>query len=179
MNVDEPISICEYQASWPACFSEEAAAIRGIPGIVNVEHFGSTAVSGLPSKPIIDILVGVDVWPIDEMLIGEFEKKLQYQFCGEAEIAGRFYFRKRGERNFNLAVVKWNGPLWNENLLVRDYLRVHPTEAADYAAHKLRAIDQGNRTLLAYSQYKNEFMANLLARARVWATPQQSAGGEG
>jgi len=167
MTVDEPISISDYQANWPAWFSEEAQAIRGLAGVVGIEHFGSTAVPGLAAKPIVDILVGVDPWPLDEAAKDKFAA-LKYEFCGDAGIHSRLYFRKRGAKAFNVAVVKWNSSLWNDNLLVRDYLRAHPVEAAEYAAHKLRAFAQGNQMLLAYSHYKNEYVANLLARARRW-----------
>ena len=39
-------------------FEEEAAVLRRIFGdnVVTFEHFGSTAVPGLPAKPVIDMM---------------------------------------------------------------------------------------------------------------------------
>ena len=65
MNVDEPISLSEYDPAWPARFeAEKQAILHSEPnGFRAIEHFGSTAVPGLLSKPILDILIGADVIP--------------------------------------------------------------------------------------------------------------------
>lgn len=50
-----------YNPDWPEMYRQEAHAIRARLGKagVCVEHIGSTAVPGLPAKPIIDILIGL------------------------------------------------------------------------------------------------------------------------
>ncbi|HSJ50262.1 MAG TPA: gamma-glutamyl-gamma-aminobutyrate hydrolase family protein, partial [Actinomycetota bacterium] len=55
-------AIAEPDARWPAMFEEEAARIKEALGdvAVRVEHVGSTAVPGLPAKPIIDVQISVD-----------------------------------------------------------------------------------------------------------------------
>jgi GrpB-like predicted nucleotidyltransferase (UPF0157 family) len=56
-----PITLAEYNPSWPALFAREAARIRAVLGdaAVRVEHVGSTSVPGLAAKPVIDILLAV------------------------------------------------------------------------------------------------------------------------
>ena len=57
----EPVEVVEYDPAWPERFAEERdriAARLGPPALA-IEHIGSTAVAGLPAKPIIDIMVGV------------------------------------------------------------------------------------------------------------------------
>lgn len=53
----ESIALLAYDAAWPALYEELAAAIRKALGAValQLEHIGSTAVPGLPAKPVIDI----------------------------------------------------------------------------------------------------------------------------
>ena len=48
-----PITLAEYNPSWPALFAREAARIRAVLGdaAVRVEHVGSTSVPGLAAKP--------------------------------------------------------------------------------------------------------------------------------
>src|SRR5262245_25118318 len=65
---DDVIEIVCYDPGWADAFTEEQRAIRGrvdasIPLVI--EHFGSTAIPGLPAKPIVDILVGAasEHWP--------------------------------------------------------------------------------------------------------------------
>ena len=55
------IKISDYDPAWPRMFAEESAKLRAVLGglVVEIEHIGSTAVPGLPAKPVIDLLVGV------------------------------------------------------------------------------------------------------------------------
>src|SRR5258705_7469916 len=59
---DAPVHVVEYDASWPHQFERERALLAGplAPWIVGpIEHVGSTAVAGLPAKPVIDIMAAV------------------------------------------------------------------------------------------------------------------------
>lgn len=53
-----PICVIEYQASWPQLYRAEAESLVAAVGahLIAREHIGSTAVPGLPAKPVIDIL---------------------------------------------------------------------------------------------------------------------------
>ena len=55
------IVIADYDATWPAQFEHEAAAVRRVLGrrAFRIAHVGSTSVPGLAAKPVIDILVVV------------------------------------------------------------------------------------------------------------------------
>ena len=56
------IALAEYDPDWPELFRREADRIKGSLGsrALSIEHAGSTAVPGLPAKPIIDILLEVE-----------------------------------------------------------------------------------------------------------------------
>jgi GrpB-like predicted nucleotidyltransferase (UPF0157 family) len=61
-SLDAPIEIVPYDPSWPVRFQTEATVLRRAlrTWIVGpIEHIGSTAVSGLAAKPVIDIMAGV------------------------------------------------------------------------------------------------------------------------
>ena len=160
--LDEPVSLTAPDPRWRELALEEAARLRGALPEVEVEHVGSTAVPGLEAKPIIDLLVGVR----------ELSSALRlpdYEACGEAGVAGRFYFRKRGPVSFNAQVVEHGSPLWCDAIVLRDYLRAHPEERERYAGDKRRAIASGATTLLRYSDEKEGTVRDLLERARRWA----------
>lgn len=56
------IIIVEYDRQWVDLFAREAQNLRNLLGetlILRVEHFGSTAIPGMPAKPIIDVLVEI------------------------------------------------------------------------------------------------------------------------
>ena len=93
---------------------------------------------------------------------------LGYEDLGDAGVPGGISFRKRTAlRAFNLTLVEEDGPLWRDNLALRDYLRAHPEEAATYAAAKRAAIAGGATTLLAYAAAKANVLATLMDKARV------------
>ncbi len=168
-DVDEPITVVEADARWPALYAEEAARVRGALGelVSRLEHVGSTAVPGLAGKPVVDLLVGVR--DLDEgrgaamRLVG-----LGYEDFGEIFLPGRLYLRRRGPPDFNVAVAPEGGEFFRTQLAVRDYLRAHPREVEAYAAVKREAYAGGARLFSSYSQRKHEFLVGLIGRARRW-----------
>jgi GrpB-like predicted nucleotidyltransferase (UPF0157 family) len=129
---------------------------------LDVEHIGSTAVPGLGSKPIVDIMVAVPALDLEAPNIAI--ATLGYESLGEAGVSGRRYFRKRAPQSFNVHFALLDGALWRANLALRDYLRSHPAAARVYEAQK-RAAARRAPTLLAYSALKATVIAKLLARA--------------
>jgi GrpB-like predicted nucleotidyltransferase (UPF0157 family) len=174
MDVNEPIILSEYDFEWPTRFANEKRAILnlGEVGFTAVEHFGSTAVPGMVAKPIIDILIRVESLPPTGMQVRALET-LAYESLGEAGVPGRFYFRRRGDQAFNIGVVEWNGPIWRDGLLLRDFLRSNAEYARQYGTLKRAALDAGHTDLLDYSANKHAFMRELLRQAEQKVTQRQ------
>ncbi|UUZ84509.1 GrpB family protein [Paenibacillus sp. P26] len=170
MTVDEPIHLEAYDENWVRLFEEERTSIvcRIGGSIAGIEHFGSTSVPGMTAKPIIDILIGV--WDGDRTggMIRQLTD-LGYEDLGEAGIPGRLYLRKRGAQAYNVHIVLYLSDIWNNNIVIRNYLWANPGEAQRYGDFKCRIVQRGADTLLAYSDEKNEFVQNLLERAKTWA----------
>jgi GrpB-like predicted nucleotidyltransferase (UPF0157 family) len=62
LNAKDNITIEPYNPVWLKLAKAEIKAIKGMAGqlaYISIEHIGSTAVAGLSSKPIIDILITV------------------------------------------------------------------------------------------------------------------------
>ena len=167
MNIDEPITIAPYSPSWVTQFASERAVLCHAVSIepLRVEHIGSTSVIGMPAKPIVDILLGLDTFP-PAPAVSHRLRSLGYEAFGEAGVPGRLYFRKRLPTAFNVQAVSFGSPIWNDNLLLRDFLTTHAAEARRYADEKQHAFDAGHRTLLAYSAAKASILAELLAAAQ-------------
>lgn len=176
-TIDEPVCIVPYDLRWPAAFEEVRRELARAIGrdAVPIEHFGSTAVPGLAAKPVIDVLVGFFRYPISAGDAAAFSE-LGYDGLGEAGVPDRLYFRHRPTAAapgdgvaVNVAAVAHDGALWRDNVLLRDYLRAHPTEAARYERGKHAAVTAGAIRLLAYSDAKAARVADLLECARAWA----------
>ena len=127
----------------------------------------------LTAKPIIDILVAPMEWPLATVDQVAFEA-LGYEYLGTAGVSGREYFRRRGAHDTNLAVVEWGGTLWEQNLVLRDYLRENSPAAEDYGRSKVAAWQSGADTLLVYSNHKAAEIAALIEAARKWRAGQHT-----
>ncbi|GAB2571820.1 GrpB family protein [Gracilibacillus alcaliphilus] len=167
MDIDELIQVVPYNEQWDTLFQNEKINLLEIfeETAVDIQHFGSTAISGMCAKPIIDILAGVKSLELHNSIISQL-RKLGYEEFGEAGVEGRLYFRKRHVHAYNLAVVVWNGEHWVNNLLIRDYLKKNPDIAKQYSEKKLKTIQNGHTTLLSYSDEKADYVEDLLKQAK-------------
>ena len=166
---DERVRVVPYDPRWPGLFEEErrlVAAALG-PGLVAVEHIGSTSVPGLAAKPVIDIMAGLERLELTAAQIDALER-LGYEFLGDHGIPGRLYFRKGRPRSHHIHAVVYGGPSWERHLALRDYLRAHADEARRYGELKQRvAADVGGHRG-RYLRGKDAFVAELEERARAW-----------
>lgn len=165
-SIDEPVHIVEYCDSWPLAFAAESESLRKeitSPGLY-VKHIGSTAVPGLASKPVIDIMLGIVAFPPPDSVMQTFSR-LGYESLGEAGVRERLYFRRRGSPSFNVHVVEKGGKHWAQNLALRDYLRLNAEARARYAEAKRSIIESGADTLLAYSEAKVPTISAMLSEA--------------
>ena len=130
--LDERITVCTADPSWPNWFQRETARLRNaLPDdlVAEIQHIGSTAVPDLDAKPIVDLMVGIaEPGRIAEVV--ERLERLGYESLGEAGVPGRWALRKRDvAQPSNIAIVAYDGEWWKLNLAVRDYLRAN-AEAA-------------------------------------------------
>ncbi len=165
------IQVVPYDPAWPAQFEREAALLTHIFGgeLVAVYHIGSTSVPGLAAKPIIDILPVASHIEQVESHYAELEN-IGYECLGEFGIPGRRYCRKGGvERTHQLHFFdQTNTRDIVRHLAVRDYLRTHPADAAQYAALKIRLAQQFPYDIEAYCDGKADFVQALERRAVTW-----------
>jgi GrpB-like predicted nucleotidyltransferase (UPF0157 family) len=168
-NIDEPVTVSDYDPRCPTLFeSERVAILSALKAVVTrIEHFGGTAVPGMAGKPIVDLLVGVRDLQEASDGIDRLEA-LGYENFGEIFIPGRLYLRKRGPPHFNAAVTRDGGDFWNTQIIIRNFLRAHPAEAAAYSAFKQSTFSGGARLFSTYSQAKGPFLEALKDRAHQW-----------
>ncbi len=164
------VKLSPYNPKWPEIFKKEKKMLQKALGkmIIDIQHVGSTAVSRIPAKPIIDIAVAVP-----ELSRKEVEKyieplkKVGYEYRGE-DRPREHLFVKGGEekRICHLHMVKFDSKAWKDYLLFRDYLRTHKKVAAKYTKLKLELAKKfsGNRKL--YTTSKDNFIQKILKKAK-------------
>lgn len=162
------IELAAHRAEWKTLFESEANLLHEAVGkyVAAVEHIGSTAISGLVAKPILDILVGVQNLENAEKCVVPLAE-IGYEYRGEQGIAGRFYFRKgvADISTHHLHMVEMTSDVWRNHLLFRDYLRQHPNAAKDYGRLKRKLAVKFKHNRPAYTEAKAAFIESILKKA--------------
>src|SRR5438105_8172350 len=165
----ELIRVVEYDPRWPEVYELERGLLVGAlyPFVVDIQHIGSTSVPGLAAKPIIDIGVAIEEYPLPEVSI-EAVVALGYEYVGEYGIPRRHYFHKGSPRIHHLHVLEVSGEEWQKHILFRDYIRAHREQARRYETLKRDLARRYEHDREAYTDSKTEFVLATLAKARAW-----------
>ncbi|UNX53518.1 GrpB family protein [Georgenia sp. TF02-10] len=164
----EPTTIVQvpYDPRWPLRFHDLAARVHRAlgPAALAVEHIGSTAVAGLPAKPIVDML----------LLVADVGDEPAYVPALEAS---GFALRVREERHrmlrtaardVHLHVYEPGQPDVRDYLDLRDWLRASAADRDLYAATKARLARQAWVDMNEYADAKTDTVRQILGRARAW-----------
>lgn len=165
-QLTDKIQIHEYDPSWPALYEWQSQRIRAALGPVAlvIEHVGSTAVSGLPAKFLIDIDVIVADLADESTYVPALKEAGYILRVREPDWYEHRCF-KSYDPEVNLHVFSPGCDEHARHLILRDWLRTHPADRDLYAARK-REIAQGDLTYMAqYSDAKTDVIIDILRRA--------------
>lgn len=160
------VKLENYNPAWAGEFGQEKRRLEKVFGesASVIEHVGSTAVPGLPAKPIIDIAVALNNrglrkrWRQGLAELGYFEKPDD----PKADI--RLFFIKGPEecRTHYLKIAPVGSGYIEEMVRFRDCLREHPELRAKYAELKKELTKEFSRQRAYYTERKNEFIKGVL-----------------
>jgi len=165
------MNVVPYDPSWPALFAQEKAVLKSILGemIVDVQHFGSTAIPGMSAKPTIDVMVlvrnieTVDAYNSAMTQAGYFTK-------GENGIPGRRAFTRLkddGDNHFShVHIYEPSNPHVTDELMFRDYLRMNSEAFRQYEAMKLAASARYRFSPKEYTDAKTDCIMEIMAKAK-------------
>ena len=161
--------LVEYQPGWVALFDQEAARIREVAGdrILAVEHVGSTAIPGMPAKPVLDVLVGIPSFARGLELLPTLAQ-LGYEHRPDEDIPDRHFFRKRlpdGRRTHHLSLAEPDSHHYRVQICFRDYLRTHPAVAFEYRLLKEGLAETHMLDRSSYIEGKTAFVQEILRQA--------------
>lgn len=164
-----PIILKEHNSDyseWYELEKENIIKYVGLKNIKRINHIGSSAVSGLISKPTVDILVEIDgnldmeqfkIVLVNNgwILMSEENKRLVfnkgYTTDGFAEKVYHLHVRYFGD--------------WDE-LYFRDYLLVHDDVAHEYGELKLSLLSEYKYNRDGYTRAKSDFILKYTKLAR-------------
>ncbi len=189
------IPIEPFNPAWKTLFLKEKGKLETILIDFNpiIEHIGSTSVSGLMAKPIVDIAIGIDS-------ITQFDKVVELmQQSGYIHISAynslmpnrRFFIGlKEGVANqfkkdyplvdqipheqlhqnklTNIHVWEVESGEWIRHIAFREYLKAHPLVREAYGKLKLSLSQEDWLDANAYNQGKNNFVKKVEKEALEW-----------
>ena len=163
-----PIFLTEHQDCWREWYLEEECLLKSVLSQVErISHIGSTAVSSIWAKPIIDILVEV---PKESNLLDYKDLIINSGYICMSQSDKGLSFNKGytengfAERVFHLH-LRYVGD--NNELYFRDYLIEHPDVAKEYEELKLKLWKKYEHNRDGYTNAKTEMVKQYTEKARI------------
>lgn len=162
------IRIVDHDPSWASDFDVQRRRLEPVlaPWLtVSIEHIGSTAVQGLPAKPIIDMLAVItdrDAFGDAIDIVDELGWVHAPEPTDEANRKWSLCFPSIAHRTHHLHVVEQGSPDWPQWIAFRDHLRRAPDVAAEYARIKTQLAEDDARDRVRYRAGKAPFIEHVL-----------------
>jgi len=165
---DDQVLLVDYDPAWPEQYERMAGWLREHLGpdiALRLAHYGSTAIPGMPAKPIIDILVEIPSFSTGRHRALTVMNDPTWEFW---LYSGHMVLFKRdncmGRRTHHVHLAPAGHDLW-KGLAFRDYLRDHPEDAARYMTLKRDLAQTYRDDRERYTQMKTQFIEEINQRA--------------
>jgi GrpB-like predicted nucleotidyltransferase (UPF0157 family) len=161
-----PVTLAGHSPDWPRLFEREARRIRAVLGdeALCIEHVGSTSVSGLAAKPIIDILLAVADSADELSYLPPLESA---GYVLRIREPGWFEHRmfKGPDTDINLHVFSAGVSEIDRMLGFRDWLRATPADRDLYLRVKRELAQRTWRHVQHYADAKTAVIQEIMDRA--------------
>ena len=161
-----PVMLQPHDPRWPAMAKAEGDRLRHVfPDVIGgVDHIGSTAIAGIPAKPVLDLIVAItDMAAFDRATTDM--ATLGYEGWGEYGLPGRRYFTRddpvTGTRQVQLHCYAQGSAEITRHVAFRDHLRANPHLAAEYARVKQQCREAHPDNSHKYSDCKSRWIQRM------------------
>ncbi|MDO5972376.1 GrpB family protein [Flavivirga aquimarina] len=168
-----PVKLVDHNPEWKRIYEKEKEQILkkvDSKSILRMEHFGSSSIPSIKSKPYIDMMIEIpNELLFDENLISEFEDLGYSHFVVPARenIEAYSSFGKgynldgKKEQIFHIHMCPKENVMW-EQIGFRDYLNANEKRAKEYEKLKLELASKYKNDRGAYVLGKTEFVKETL-----------------
>jgi len=157
------VEVVFYNPNWKEMYKEESGKVKNILSdiIIDIHHIGSTAITGIKAKPVIDILVEVkDIEGVDQY--NHKMKELGYEVMGEYGIPKRRFFRKGGDkRTHHIHIFQVGNEEIERHIKFKEYLIAHPDKAREYSRLKEELANKYTYDVDNYTNRKSNFIQEI------------------
>ena len=168
------VELLPHQTEWEDQGRQVVALLREVLGDAarDIQHVGSTSITHICAKPILDIAVGMD----DPERALDFASALEergviFRNHGGDDEGGLLFVMgdfAADTRSCHIHVVVWQGKAWYNYINFRDYLNAVRSQALRYERCKRELAARFARDRECYTQGKGPLIALLLEQAERW-----------
>ena len=168
-----PIKLVDYNLEWKGIYNSEKNRIIekiGIDKILRIEHFGSSSIPTIKSKPYIDLLIEIpNEILFDENLISQF-KELGYSHFivpdrenidAYSSFGKGYNLEGENEQIFHIHMCPSDNIMWKQ-IAFRDYLIENIDRAKEYEILKLELASKFKNDRGSYVLGKTDFINETL-----------------
>ncbi|NJC23255.1 GrpB-like predicted nucleotidyltransferase (UPF0157 family) [Arthrobacter pigmenti] len=151
----KPVVVSEYDPAWPVAFNKVADKVSAIlgPRAAVIEHVGSTSVSELAAKPVIDVDLLVADSADEASYLPQLESGGFTLVIREPEWEEHRALKLQ-EPNTNLHVFSTDAIEPQRHVMFRNWLRTHPADRDAYASLKKKLAADGFEDVMHYNNAK-------------------------
>jgi GrpB-like predicted nucleotidyltransferase (UPF0157 family) len=160
------IDLADYDPEWPRLYEREAERIGRALGtrMLRIEHVGSTSVSGLAAKPLIDIVLVVADTTDEDAYVPPLEAAGYVLRIREPDWFEHRLF-KGPDTNVNVHTFSEGCEEVDRMIGFRDWLRDHDDDRDLYLAAKRELAERDWKYVQNYADAKSAVVREILARA--------------
>ncbi len=164
-----PIFLVEHNEKWNQYYDEIESLLRKTLSetlVKRISHIGSTAISGIWAKDIVDVLIEISEDSDIAEVAGIIEQSgFTKMSTKKNRISLNSGYTKDGfaKKVFHIH-LRYVGD--NDELYFRDYLNEHPQIAKEYETLKLRLWKEFEHNRDAYTDAKTEFIKKCTSEAK-------------
>ena len=161
-----PVEIHDYDPDWPRLYEREEERICAALGdrVIRIEHVGSTAVPGLPAKPLIDMVLEVadsanEAAYVPPLEAAGYSLRIREPDWYEHRVL------KGPDTDVNVHVFSAGCEEVDRMLLFRDWLRGNAADRELYAVKKRELAGREWKYMQQYADAKTSVVHEIMARA--------------
>jgi GrpB-like predicted nucleotidyltransferase (UPF0157 family) len=163
--VDSQVAMAQPDPAWAETGARLVSEIRSGNGwALVVAHVGSTAIPGLPAKPVIDLVLGVRD-PSDEASYVPALEALGYHLHIREPERQEHRLLRRSDLDANLHVFAAGAEELDRMLAFRDHLRRDKSDRDFYLRTKLELASRTWSRVQDYADAKSDVVEDILRRA--------------
>lgn len=172
------VKLYPHQEIWDKTAHDTIHLLKSILGdtAIDIQHIGSTSISNICSKPIIDIVIGLkntdDIKPFIPIL--ESKGVIMRSTNHENQMLFVIGDFEKDSRSHHIHVVKYDSIEWNNYINFRNYLNKFQEEAKKYEKLKSELSEKYPNDRNSYTEGKNKLINEILEKAKIWSENENS-----